>query len=82
MIEWAMTGLWNEETDVVSEDGSVAIKEIGGQVNHDRQLRQLFQQLSCSDGAVVTCSASDQQQTAATSDFRNVILHNSNKHAR
>ena len=77
-----MTRLRNEETDVVPEDGGVAIEEVGGQVDHDRQLRQLFQQLAGGDGAVVARSASDQQQTTAPSDFRNIILHNNNEHTR
>ena len=40
-----LTGLADEEADVVSEDGRVAVQEVAGQLHHDRKFRQLLQDL-------------------------------------
>lgn len=46
-------------TKVLPEDGRVPVEEVGGQVEHDRQLRQLLQQGSASDGRVIGSSTTD-----------------------
>ena len=55
-----LPGLGDEEAHVVTEDWSVAVQEVRGQVHHDGQLRQFLQELPCGDGRVVRRAAGNE----------------------
>lgn len=42
VLHGALTRLADEEANVISEDGRVAVKEVTGQFHHDGQLCQLL----------------------------------------
>ena len=62
------------------EDRGIPVQEVRSQVEHDRKFSQLLQESSASDGGVVRGSAADQEKTATTLDFRNVLLDSAKGH--
>ena len=73
-------GLGHEDADVVAEDGRVTIEEIRGQLHHDGQLGQFFQDGPGGDGGMVGGPAGDQQKPFGATNFRDVVLDATQTH--
>lgn len=67
-----LTRLGDEDTGVITEDGSLSIKEIGGQLDSDGDLSQLLEDTTDSHARVVAGTASNEDDAAASADGRDV----------
>ena len=63
-----LTRLRDEDTGVVTEDGGLSVKEIGGQLNGDGDLSKLLKDTTDSHARVVRGTASNEDDTAASAD--------------
>lgn len=64
----SLTGLRNEDASVVSEDGSLAIKEIRGQLDRDGNLCKLLKDTTDGHARVVAGTAGNEDDSAASSN--------------
>lgn len=62
------TRLRDEDTGVITEDRSFAVKEIRGQLDSDGDLCELFKDTTDSHARVVASTAGDEDDSAATAD--------------
>jgi hypothetical protein len=69
-----LSTLTQEYETVVSEDGSLPIKEVTRQLNGDRDLRELFENGTSGDAGVVRGSACAEDDAATTANDREVPL--------
>lgn len=68
-----LTGLGDEDAGVVTEDRSLTIEEVGGQLDRDRDLSQVLESTANSHARVVGGTASDEDQTSAAPDGADVL---------
>lgn len=68
----SFTGLRNEDTGVISEDGSLSIEEIGSQLDSDRNLGEFLKDSTDSHARVVTGTTGNEDDAAASSNGRHV----------
>lgn len=64
----SLTGLRNEDASVVSEDGSLTIKEIRGQLDRDGNLGKLLKDTTDGHARVVAGTAGNEDDSAASSN--------------
>lgn len=69
----SLTRLRNEHTGVVTEDRSLAVEEIGGELNSDGDLSQLLKDTTDSHAGVVRSTASNENDSAASPDGGEVL---------
>lgn len=68
-----LTGLGNEDTGVITEHRGLSVQEVGGQLNGDGDFGQLLKDTTDSHARVVAGTAGDEDNTAATTNGRNVL---------
>ncbi|KAI9172071.1 proteasome regulatory particle subunit Rpt4 [Paramyrothecium foliicola] len=64
----SLTRLGHEDASVVTEDGSLSIEEVGRQLDGDGDLSQLFEDTTDSHARVVAGTASNENDSAATTN--------------
>lgn len=69
----SLTGLGDEDAGVVTEDGSLTVEEVGGELDGDGDLGQLLESTTNSHARVVRSTASNEDQTSAASDGADVL---------
>lgn len=72
-----LSTLRHEDADIISEDWSLAIEEIGSQLQDDGQLRELLEDLTTRDGAVIAGSTGHHDESATALDVLEVLLDSS-----
>lgn len=69
-----LTRLGNKDAGVVTEDRGLSVEEIRSQLDGDGDLGQLLEDTTNSHARVVRGTASDEDDSAATTDGRDVLL--------
>ena len=69
-----LTGLGDKDAGVVTEDRSLSVEEVGSQLDGDGDLGQLLEDTTDSHARVVRGTASNEDDSAATTDGGDVLL--------
>jgi hypothetical protein len=69
-----LTGLGDKDAGVVAEDGSLSVEEVRSQLDGDGDLGQLLEDTTNSHARVVRSTASNEDDSAATTDGGDVLL--------
>ncbi len=72
--------LRDEKAHVVAKDGRVSVQKVAGQLDHDGQFGELFEELTCSDRAVVASAARDKHEPPAAPYLGQVVLDAAQSH--
>ena len=69
----SLTGLRDEDAGVVTEDGSLAVEEVGSQLDSDRDLGQLLKDTADGHAGVVRSTAGNEDDPTAATDRGEVL---------
>ena len=72
--------LRNEKADIIAENGRVPVEKIASKLDHDGQLGQFFDELTCGHRTVVTGATGDEHDASASLYLVHVVLNAAQSH--